>query len=57
MDESIKCECGSYLFWYFGKFSRCTKCYNEYKVVDGENWMRRFNKEENAYSQNWEHYV
>ena len=58
MDESIKCECGNDKFWWFGDYSRCTSCYNEYMFNDEnlEYWMRRFNKEENHYPENWEHF-
>ena len=56
MDESITCECGNDKFWWFGEFSRCPKCYNEYKKDGAEYWLRRFNKEENCYNENWEHF-
>ena len=66
MDESLKCECGNEHFWYLWEYVRCPHCFNEYKQTikhfntDGdnvyvykENLLRRFNKEENNYS-NWE---
>ena len=61
MDESIKCECGNDKFWWFDGFIRCPKCFNEYRIefdydFNPENWMRRFNKEENRYDENWEHF-
>ena len=58
MDESITCECGNNKFWWFGGYSRCTKCYNEYMFndVNLEYWMRRFNNEEHHYPENWEHF-
>jgi len=31
MDESLKCECGNDLFWYFWGYVRCPHCFNEYK--------------------------
>lgn len=55
MDESIKCECGNDKFWWFGDYLRCPKCHNEYKKDGIEYWLRRFNKEENHYSEHWEH--
>ncbi len=30
MDESTTCECGNEVFWFFGHFVRCPKCYKEY---------------------------
>jgi len=62
MDESIKCECGNDKFWWFEDFVRCPECHNEYKITTAhsvsvsEYWMRRFNKEENCYNENWEHF-
>lgn len=58
MDESIKCECGNDKFWWFGEFLRCPICFNEYKRTGNgkEYWLRRFNKEENYYNENWEHF-
>ena len=54
MDESIKCECGCVKFWIFVTFSRCPKCHTEFKTIDSEIWLRRFDKETNSYSENWE---
>jgi hypothetical protein len=55
MEKSIVCECGNSEFWYFGKYARCTKCYTEYKEdSQGIFWLRRFNKLENNYTNNWE---
>ena len=31
MEESLICECGHAQFWFFWKYARCTKCFNEYK--------------------------
>ena len=58
MDNSIICECGNDKFWWFGELLRCPKCFNEYKRTGNgkEYWLRRFNKEENHYSENWEHF-
>ena len=53
--EIVKCECGNDKFWWFGPFTRCPECYNEYKKDGIEYWLRRFNKEENTYSEHWEH--
>jgi len=61
MEESMTCECGNNEFWYFWEFVRCPKCWNEYKRTTigrkklVEQWVRRFNKEENHYPENWEH--
>lgn len=62
MEESFKCECGEHIkFAYFGTFVRCMNCHNEYKFISNrdssknEHWMRRFNKEEHYYPENWEH--
>ena len=60
MDESMICECGQTKFWYFpdGDLLRCASCFNEYKnryvAFRKEYWMRRFNKEDNCYPENWE---
>jgi len=60
MDDSIKCECGSSKFWFLGYYVRCVDCFNEYKQVTTgrkkikELWLRRFNKEEHKYGNNWE---
>ncbi len=62
MDKSIKCECGNDKFWWIDDaYLRCTVCFNEYNSVPDydfnyERWMRRFNKEENRYDENWEHF-
>ncbi len=56
MDNSIICECGNDKFWWFGGHLRCPECFNEYEKIITEYWMRRFNKEENHYSENWEHF-
>jgi len=56
MDKSIECECGNTLFWFFGSFFRCNKCYNEFKNQGDELWMRRFNLETHEYCKNWEHF-
>ena len=67
MDESIKCECGSKDYWFFGDYVRCQKCYMEYKrelvnslghnMIVVEYWKRRFNKETNSYNRNWEQFT
>ena len=63
MDKGFTCECGNDKFWFFWHYVRCTKCYNEYKDeitnevaagYESERFMRRFNKEENKYDNNWE---
>ncbi len=58
MEESYQCECGCELFWFFGCFVRCSKCFNEYKHTGPkgrrEYWLRRFNHAEHEYS-NWVH--
>lgn len=64
MDESLVCECGNTRMWYFWEFSRCTECFNEYKLVKHINpinqsevktyLMRRFNNIEKRYNKNWE---
>lgn len=60
MEENFICECGNDTFWFFWHKTRCCKCFNEYKQSGGicwptEYWMRRFNKKENKYENNWEH--
>jgi hypothetical protein len=57
MDESIKCECGNYDFWWFGGYVRCKSCYTEYKKTGTkkvEYWLRRFNRSTKSYNKNWE---
>jgi len=61
MDESLKCECGGNVFWWFGSHIRCQNCFNEMKETEDvkgntERWMRRFNKEENSYDSVWERF-
>ena len=60
MSKIFRCECGCSGFQYFGLFSRCMKCQNDYKRTSysdtdqPEFWVRRFNLEEKKYSPNWE---
>ena len=59
METSIICECGSNLFWFFGKTARCFKCYMEYRAIkftpngNFELMTRRFNNIEKMWA-NWE---
>ena len=58
MDKSIICECGNQVFWWFGDFVRCTRCYTEYKQTEDvpgekETWLRRFNNDSHEYDKNW----
>jgi hypothetical protein len=52
---------GNDKFLFFGEYSKCPSCLNEYKLTKTgrkkikEFWFRRLNLENNSYG-NWDHY-